>query len=62
MNNTLQKPEDTEYAAMRAWARLVDSGKATVYEAKGEPIPDVSSDMPIPKDIEQAIRWGLVHN
>jgi hypothetical protein len=31
----------TEHDAMRAWARLVNEGKAPVYEPAGVPVRDV---------------------
>lgn len=37
------KEKDTEYLAMKAWEKLVDAGKAPIYEATGSPVRDVSS-------------------
>jgi len=34
------KDIDTEYAAMQAWARLVNAGKAPTYEPEGIPVRD----------------------
>ncbi len=60
--DTPNKPQVTEYDAMQAWGKLVEGGKVSKFVATGVAVRDPSSQMPDPKDVDQAIRWGLVHN
>ena len=53
--------EDSETSAMNAWLALPEEERKP-YVATGVPIRDTSSQMPEPKDVKQAICWGLIHN
>ena len=56
-----QQVDESETSAMNAWLALPEE-KRKPYVATGVPIRDTSSQMPEPKDVKQAIGWGLIHN